>query len=54
MCFQGLTIETNNSAFEVKVILGFESTIREGSMEKLGIEPATILLKPGLGLSLAV
>ena len=25
-CFQGLTIETNNFAFEVKVILGMERT----------------------------
>ena len=28
--FQGLTIETNNFAFEVKVILGLESTRPDG------------------------
>ena len=53
---------TNNFAFEVKVILGLESTIPEGRpagrlagrTEKLGIEPATAQLELGLGLSLAI
>ena len=31
--FQGLTIETNNFAFEVKVILGLESTILNGRLD---------------------
>ena len=29
-CFQGLTIEINNFAFEVKVVLGLVSTIPDG------------------------
>ena len=55
----------NNLTFEVKAILGLESTIQEGQpvgfpdgrpagrMEKLGIEPATTQLELGLGRSLA-
>ena len=47
--FYGLTIEINNFAFEVKVILGLKSTIPDGRLdggwvdgrtEKLRIEPA--------------
>ena len=53
---------TNIFAFEVKVILGLESTISEGRSaglpagrtEKLGIEPATAQLELGLGLSLTI
>ena len=51
-------METNNFAFEVKVILGLKSTIPDGRpaacwTEKLGIEPATAQLELGLGLSFA-
>ena len=60
----GLTIETNNFTFEVKVILGLESTIPEGRPgrpacptagrpEMLGLEPASAQLELGLRLSLA-
>ena len=34
-CFQGLTIEANNFAFEVKVILGLESTCPDGLGAKI-------------------
>ena len=43
----------NNFAFDVKVILGLQSTIPEGRTEKLGKEPSTAQLGLGLGLSLA-
>ena len=56
--FWGLLMATNNFAFEVRVILGLESTIPDGlpacRMDKLGIEPATAQLELGLGLSLAM
>ena len=35
--FQGLTIETNNFAFQVKVILGLESTCPDGKGAKIGL-----------------
>ena len=56
----------NNLTFEVKAILGLESTIQEGQpaglpdgrpdgrTEKLGIEPATTQSELGLGLRLAI
>ena len=34
---QGLTIETNNFAFEVKVILGLESTCQDAQGAKTGL-----------------
>ena len=34
---QGLTIETNNFAFEAKVILGLESTCSDGYGAKIGL-----------------
>ena len=36
-CLQGLSIETNNFAFEVKVILGLESTLRDDQGAKIGL-----------------
>ena len=33
----GLSIETNNFAFEVKVILGLESTCLDGQGAKIGL-----------------
>ena len=52
----------NNLTFEVKAILGLESTIQEGQPagfpdgrpDKLGIEPATTQSELGLGLRLAI
>ena len=35
--FQGLTIETNNFAFEVKGILGLETTCPDGQVTKIGL-----------------
>ena len=35
--FWGLSIETNNFAFEVKFILGMESTYPDGYRDKIGL-----------------
>ena len=37
LSFLGLTSETNNFAFEVKVILGLESTSLDGQGAKIGL-----------------
>ena len=50
--FWGLSIETNNFAFEVKAILGLESTYPDGQGAKIGLNgPHGHLEKyfPGLG-----
>ena len=36
--FYGQTIETNNFAFEAKVILGLESTCSDGQGAKIGLD----------------
>ena len=51
----GETIEINNFAFEVKVILGLESTILDGRPDgEAGNRTSTAQLGLGLGLSLAI